>query len=280
MVNLDFQQQSPDQPIPVSGEGVWDRTEERRQGRLRHQPPGPSLKEMASASLILIGTVHGDPRGYARVLGLLERFRPEVVTVEISRFSLRYRGIWEARWRRQLQKTLAALPPEAQGHPALQMVAAQIALPFEYRAARDYCRQNGAKCLPLDLGGLSRRHLPRYGRELLSPDNLRALSAEPRESLEEAVAREFRRARAALARPPWRLAQAESPETRRREIFVGRRLKRLTAKHGRVVHLGGWEHLVPWLEGGGLLSLLAEQQPYILLADEGDSLSRQEDPDD
>ena len=222
-----------------------------------------------NSELILIGTVHGDPRGYERLAKLLERLRPEVVTVEISRFSVRYRGVWEGRWRRQLQKTLAGLPPGAAGHPAIRMIAAQIALPFEYRAARDYGRSNGAKCLPLDLGELSRRHLPRYG-ELLSPANLQGLlerQAEPQEAL---VAREFHRARLALDHPPWRLAGQKSPETLRRESFLARRLQRLALKHGRIVHLGGWQHLVPWRDGDGMRAWLKDQQPLIILADEGD----------
>jgi len=190
-----------------------------------------------------------------------------VVTVEISRFSVRYRGVWEDRWRAKLQKALASLPPGAAGHPAIRLIAAQISLPFEYRAARDYGRRNRARCLPLDLGAVSRRHLPRYG-ELLSPDNLQGLLETPAEPQEAIVDREFQRARLALEHPPWRLAGQKSPETLRREFFVARRLQRLTLKHGRIAHLGGWEHLVPWRDGDGLRTWLKEQNPLIILADE------------
>lgn len=220
--------------------------------------------------LILIGTVHGDPRGYERVGRLLRWLRPDTVTVEISRFSLRYRRVWEEKWQRLLREALKELPPEASGHPAIRRVAAQIALPFEYRAARDYCRGHQAKCLPLDLGGLSRRHLPAYSRELLSPANLLTLAEEPQDSLEEAVAREFRRARSSLTRDHWRLPLPGSPETRRRELFVSRRLQRLVARGCRVAHLGGWEHLVPWRDSDGLRAWLEEEKPYIILADEAD----------
>ncbi len=222
-----------------------------------------------NSELILIGTVHGDPRGYDRLTKLLERLRPEVVTVEISRFSVRYRRVWEGRWRRQLQKALAGLPPGAAAHPAISMIAGQIALPFEYRAARDYGRRHGARCLPLDLGTLSRRHLPRYG-EMLSPSNLQGLLETQADPQEDQVAREFQRARLALEHPPWRLAGQKGPETLRREVFVARRLQRLALKHGRIVHLGGWEHLVPWRDGDGMRAWLADQNPYIMLADEVD----------
>jgi hypothetical protein len=222
-----------------------------------------------NSELILIGTVHGDPRGYERLTKLLERLRPEVVTMEISRFSVRYRGVWEGRWQAKLQKALAGLPPGAPGHPAIRMIAAQIALPFEYRAPRDYGRRSGARCLPLDLGAVSRRHLPRYG-ELLSPANLEALLEKETEPQEAVVAREFQRARLALEYPPWRLVGQKSQETLRREFFLARRLKRLALKHGRIAHLGGWEHLVPWRDGDGMRAWLADQVPIIILADEGD----------
>jgi hypothetical protein len=169
-----------------------------------------------------------------------------------------------------LQAALADLPPEAAAHPAIQRVAAQIALPYEYRAARDYCRDNGARCLPLDLGELSRRHLPRYGPEFLTPENLKALLATEVEPLENYAAGEFRRARSALEQAPWRPPLPGSKETWRREFFISRRLQRLLGKGERIVHLGGWEHLVPWRDCEGLRSRLEEQKPYILLADEGD----------
>jgi hypothetical protein len=264
MVDLNSPQECPSQSLLGGGEGVWGRVGE----PWTENSPGPPPKNLDSAALILIGTVHGDPRGYERVLGLLKCLRPDVVTVEISRFSLRYRRAWEGRWRRLLNGALVGLPPGADRHPAIRRVAAQITLPFEYRAARDYSRLSGAKCLPLDLGGLSRRHLPRYGRELLSTANLRALTAEPQDSLEDWVAREFRRARLAWQRSPWRLAMDSTPETLRRERFLARRLERLAGQGGRIAHLGGWEHLVPWRDGQGFLSWLDQQKPCILWADE------------
>lgn len=267
MVDLDSQIELPCQLHFGGREGSLGGEQQRADGSNCSTFP-----ERPANNLVLIGTVHGDPRGYARVWRLLSWLQPDVVTVEISRFSLRYRRVWEARWRRQLQKALTELPPEAQGHPAILRVAAQIDLPYEYRAARDYGRRFGIKCLPLDLGGLSRQHLPRYGRELLSPANLRALVAEPGDCLEDFVSLEFRRARLSLARSPWRLAPDDNPHTLRRERFLARRLQRLAARGGRVAHLGGWEHLVPWRQGEGLRAWLAEAEPGILLADGADSL--------
>ena len=78
-------------------------------------------QDSANFSLILIGTVHGDPRGQARAGKLLHHLRPDLVTVEISPFSLGYRLKHGRRWQRQLAAALArtarrgGAPP---GHPA------------------------------------------------------------------------------------------------------------------------------------------------------------------
>ena len=99
---------------------------------------------------------------------------------------------------------------------------------------------------------MSRRHLPRYATELLSPANLEALLATADGELEDFVAGEFRRARQALAGAPRRRIYPGVPETLRRESFLARRLRGLVSRYHRVVHLGGWEHLVAWVDSSGL----------------------------
>jgi hypothetical protein len=220
--------------------------------------------------LILIGTVHGDPRGYGRAGKLLASLTPDVVTVEISPFSLRYRLKHGAGWQRQLARALSQLPAAAPRHLAIQRLAAQVALPFEVRAARNYHQATGVPWRPLDLGGLARRHLPRFGPELLSLGNLSALLETSDGSLEEYVAAEYRRARLALERSPRRLLLSGSPEMLRREGFLARRLRSLASRYRRVAHLGGWEHLVAWQNGPGLWADLADLQPQRLLLDEAD----------
>jgi hypothetical protein len=236
---------------------------------------------MINDSLILIGTVHGDPRGLARAGKLLNYLRPELVTVEISPFSLRYRERHGARWQRQLAEALAGLPAGAALHLAIRRLTAQVVLPFEVRAARDYSRSCGVPWRPLDLGFLSRRHLPRYGSELLSPANLRALLTTADGELKDFVDRQFRRARQALAEAPRRPISPGASETLRRERCLARRLRGLALRYRRVVHLGGWEHLVAWQDSPGLWGELADLNPQRMLLDEADRLpapEREETP--
>ncbi len=233
------------------------------------QVPGPP----PTSQLYLLATVHGDPAGYERAWRVFEEVRPEVITVEISRFSVRYRERAGRGWRRQLAEALRTLPPEAARSLAVARVAAQADLPFEYRAARDWGKSHNAAVTLLDSGDLARHHLPRYAEELLSAANLRCLSENSGTgTLEEFVAAEFRRAR--LARKGWLRPQprfADGEESPRERLWA-KRLARLVAKGKRVVHLGGWEHLVQWSGGGGLAKLLVDLKPDILFLDEADQM--------
>jgi hypothetical protein len=230
------------------------------------------LQDTANYNLILIGTVHGDPRGYERAWALLNHLEPDMVTVEISPFSLRYRLRHGPGWQRQLIRALAELPDGVAQHLAIQRLTAQVALPYEARAARDFSRSRQVPWRPLDLGFLSRRHLPRYGTELLSPANLKALLGTPDGDLKEYVAAEFRRARLAVSRAPRRLFTGGDSEAERREGFLARRLRRLACRYGRVAHLGGWGHLVPWPDSPNLWRLVADLTPGRLFLDQADEL--------
>jgi hypothetical protein len=192
--------------------------------------------------------------------------------VEISPFSLRYRLKHASGWQRQITQALSQFPPAAVRHLAIQRLVAQVALPFEVRAARDYHRRSGVPWRPLDLGGLARRHLPRYSSELLSLANLQALLATSDGTLTEFVAAEFRQARLALARSPRRLLTSGTKEILRRERFLARRLRTLAFRYRRLVHLGGWEHLVAWQDAAGLWRDLEDLQPRRLLSDDADRL--------
>ena len=265
MADLNYQQYSPSLSHTGGWEGVWGRAGE-------SHSPGPPPKQIPSASLILIGTVHGDPQGYERAMKLLQRWQPDLVTVEVSRFSLRYRQRQEPHWQRLLRQALKTLPAAAANHVAIRRVLAQVALPFEVRVARDYSRRCGTPWRPVDLGGPSRRHLPRYARELLAPENLRALLDTEEEPMEDYVAGEYRRAHMSCQRPLWRPLGA-NPGTVRfsvRERLLARRLRQHLTDYSRVAHLGGWEHLVNWRDGAGLWQDLADLEPLRLFLDEAD----------
>ena len=239
-------------------------------GRQGAEGPGP-LPPLPTSQLILLATVHGDPAGYGRAWRFFEYLQADVITVEISRFSVRYRQRAARDWQRELTGALSSLPPGAVEHPAIARVVAQAALPFEYLVAQDWGQAHGVPVKLLDAGGGARRHLPRYAGELFSPENLRFLfETEAAGSLADFVAGEFRRARQVRAGKAQPRLFPLSWETVRRERLWGKRLRRLVTGEQRVLHLGGWEHLVPWPNGFGLPHLLTDLQPSILLLDEAE----------
>ncbi len=227
---------------------------------------------MARTEVILVGTVHGDPQGYQRGLKVLNHWRPRVVTVEISQFSLRYRRRQGRRWRCLFEQALNQLPPTARQHAAIQRVAAQVEWPFEYRVAQDWHRRVGTPWVAVDGSGVSRQHLPRYETELLTAENLAALVESPHISLKEYVRMEFARARRLQEHPCLRLTGEQAEGSRRRERLQAHRLRRLAGKRRRLLHFGGWEHLPAWADGSGLVNLLADLEPLFLLLDEADQL--------
>jgi hypothetical protein len=217
--------------------------------------------------IILVGVVHGDPQGYNKAMALLEELRPAAVGVEISRYSWDYRRRWVRRWQEQFRAAQAALPPAHRQHLALQRLAAQIALPFEVRAAAAYARCHRRVWAPLDINAISREHLPRYHRELLTPENLRHLTADPDGSLAAFIRREYDRAVHLLGRPgaPWPRCLAVDPQSTMREKVLAHRLRRLAQQWSRVVHFGGWEHLIYTGGHHTLADLLAPWEPQRLL---------------
>ena len=238
------------------------------------QVPGPP----PTSQLYLLATVHGDPAGYGRVWRFFEYVRPEVITVEISRFSVRYRQRAGRDWRRRLSGALASLPPDTDKNLAVARLAAQIALPYEYRAARDWGKVQHIPVKLLDTGVVARRHLPRYADQFLTTENLRLLrETGPAGTLEAFVIQEFHRARLALERKLKRIPRPQVAEDGSRERLWAKRLRRLAAKEKRVVHVGGWEHLVPWPDGGGLPHLLADLKPCIMLLDEAEKIYAKEE---
>lgn len=232
---------------------------------------GPQVPGSPPANLVLIATVHGDPKGYERAWRLLAHLRPELITVEVSPYSVRYRERHQGRWQDLMQKGLKLMPPGAGEHLAIRRLMAQVFMPFEVRAARDFSGRFAVPWVPVDVSAMARRHLPRYAREVLTVENLRALLDGPDGSLPKLVASEFKRARWA-ARHSWWRPNGLDEESCRRERLLAVRLKSLASLGRRVVHLGGWEHLVPWAEGESLFTRLAGFKPWRVFLDDGDLL--------
>ncbi len=239
--------------------------------KLKTMAPERTVSEVRP-EIILVGVVHGDPQGYAKALALLERCQPQVVSVEISDYSWQYRRRQMGRWQQQFQAGLAALAVAPRQHLALQRLAAQIALPFEVRAAKAFGRRYGRPWQAVDIAAVAREHLPLYSRELLQPANLRQLLTMPNGDFRAAIRQEYERAQRLInAQPPcWPLRPQEvNPQATMREKVLAGRVARLARRWLRVVHLGGWEHLVYTGQYLTMADFLAPRQPRRLVLADG-----------
>jgi hypothetical protein len=229
----------------------------------------PMAEATTRPEIMLVGVVHGDPGGYDKLKRLLERLRPRFISVEISEYSWRYRRRQEAGWQRQLELGRQSLPERQRRHMALDRVAAQIAYPFEVKVAEDYARQHGVGWLAVDLNSLAREHLPRYGAELLQPENLQHLVLTPDGDWGEYIQQEYRRARRGLRTGQDRaVVTVETVQARLREKVLAHRVARLAKQWWRLAHVGGWEHLVRGGARKTMADFLALWRPQRLLLDE------------
>ena len=195
---------------------------------------------------LLVGTVHLAREDAPRLLRILDDAAPVLVTVEISRFSVEFRRRRERAWLSQAARALRAVPPGSRGHGRIRLLIRQIRMPWEWKAALSWAESRGARVIPVDTGALSRTELPRWEKELLTRENLRALSRLPDLDLKAHLEEERARARLAVSgrvRPA--RALLSDPFWTRRERLLSRRLIRLRGCWNRMVHIGGWMHLVP-----------------------------------
>lgn len=194
---------------------------------------------MTASPLTLLGTVHLDPAGEARLRAALGQLRPARVTVDVSPFALEFRRTRGEALRARLapyRRLDGTLPP------GLEAVEAQLALPYEWTAAQTYAASAGD--LPVEALGdseTSRQWLTLLEHDLFAPDNLASLAAADRPILAEQVAWEWAR-----ARRHWRNGPILGSEERARRQAEDARMARLLADPARssgLVHVTGWEHL-------------------------------------
>lgn len=210
--------------------------------------------ERDSPSLMLVGTVHLDPTGFERLLALLKAARPKTVTVEVSPYALKFR---RSTGREMLKRLDAFRRPDGSLPPALAAVAAQLAVPFEYRAAASHARRTGARLCRIGDSRESERLLGLLERELMATDNLVTLALRDEPEIAELVDREWARARRIFR--DRRLSGSDvAGRLSRRNQRLAEKIRPLIAD-GTVVHIGGWEHLE------GLAELLSELEPQVRL---------------
>ena len=204
----------------------------------------------SNVSLVVVGTVHGDPKGYSKLVHFLKTETPDYLTVEISPYAREFRrqqgsilrGILRSNLR-QISRIRKTPLRRILAHPAILGLFILLKEPYEWRAAYDYARENGKSVEDIDLSAYSREKLA-YLKEMTALENLMCLLDLPFEGLSELVDAQYRRARNLFSHPP--TSRISSSEMAVREIYMAERIRSLVrrAKEAKFIHIGGWEHLV------------------------------------
>lgn len=239
------------------------------------------MNDLSTATLTLIGTVHRDSRGEGRLKQLLERLAPGQLTLEMSPWALHYRQnhsrIQLLRLERILERLSADLglaPSSLRERPAIAGIRRLLELPFEYRAAAAHAARERIPLSLVDLSEISAIKLKKVESDLITYRNIKVLINLSEE--DERGDESYQLARA--------LVLEEPPESFRRSFLEGRRgkegigdrdrnmareIRRLLEARpgGRLVHIGGWVHLVEDDGGETLYSLLRDLEPRRLLLD-------------
>ncbi|MEW5722231.1 MAG: hypothetical protein AB1896_03935 [Thermodesulfobacteriota bacterium] len=158
--------------------------------------------------LVLLGTVHRDPVGKNRLLRALDRIRPSAISLEVSPASVKLRDKWGPGWMKLFRRHLAGLARETGLRPSRLMAGAglrgvfeYLRLPFEYRAAMAYARENSCPVFLLDDSEIAAAYLSQVEEEILNARNIKLLhQSGAGEPLLQEVAENYARA-AALVFP-------------------------------------------------------------------------------
>ncbi len=235
--------------------------------------------------LVLLGTVHCDPKGLSRTRSFLELHKPDLVLVEISDFALKFRIERSAGLRKIFLRRLRIVADRMQidfdtalKHVEIASIFRQLGFPYEYRASAAYARRAGMDLVAVDKSGFSREWIGTWP-EMISAENIeRLLELEsPRPSVSSLYAHAARRI---AARPlPNEAPPADAERWREREKQMARRIRSALKRHSpeRAVYIGGWWHL-SW--GGSIKTireLLGVGPDSCMLLDRGAAVSRQGD---
>jgi hypothetical protein len=219
------------------------------------------------ATVVLVGTVHRDPKGYAKLLRLLEQERPSIITVEISPYSRSFRAQQATALRARLRENLQKIGKE-RGRSLREMISQSAVLeifliltePYEWRAAKVYADRHGIALMDIDLSGYAEDKLSHL-LELISLENLRALLSLGSVDLARQVESQYARAQFLFTHPPSTWPTSE--EVMGREAYMAEKIRGLVRQKNqrKALHIGGWKHIIELPEGKSLFGLVKDLQP-------------------
>jgi len=226
--------------------------------------------------IIFLGSSHIDPEGQRRLADALEATRPEIILLEVSRFSLLFRKTIGRLYRRIMERRAVEMGVDMS--PEFANALRYLDIPAEYRAAREHSRKTGAKIILLDVSRFSFRELV-HAHEIISRNNITTLSIvnADRFAQERAIARRIfvngddalaeMKAREFGIRP----GDDHDPRLAMRENILTARVISCMKKFRdrRIAYVGGWEHCIDDAKGRTLYSRIEEPKERRIVFLEG-----------
>ncbi len=217
-----------------------------------NSPDHRTRKPARRAGLILLGTVHSDPKGFSRVRAFLEGYRPDLIMVEISPFALKFRKERSSELRKAFLERLRIVSRElkiefaaALKHVQIASILRQIGIPYEYRASAVYAKKTGIDLIAVDYSEFSREWIETWP-EMTSAANIERLlelenAAPPVASLYAQAARRI----GGGPSIPEALPGVDETGWQERERYMAAEITSALERFSpeRPVYIGGWWHL-------------------------------------
>lgn len=193
---------------------------------------------------IMLGVVHKDESGYKRLLDMLDKIAPEIITLEFTHYGLNYRIHNSAKHKKCIREVLLKHPDYKKrlNRNALKNLLSFANMPYEYRAAKRYLEKRSVSLSFLhliDFDFFSYMHLQKC-EELFSPSNVEKLlfgSDDNGNNSEKAVAKMFFESGVKIF--PY------TEEMFIRDKYMSNRISMIKNSAGdiRLLHICGWQHL-------------------------------------
>jgi hypothetical protein len=199
--------------------------------------------ELALARFVMLGVIHRDKEGAPLLSKWLDYLKPDVITLEFSRYGMMFRKRHGAALRARLDALAArmGLGAEPSSKGALETLHDYIELPYEYSETSQYADRLGIPLHLVDLNLFSYINL-RSMDELLDEKNVRTWFGGHKKLAGEV---EKARALARLFFDKGIKTFSYTDEMLTRDRHVKDKLAHL-ARHyqgKRVLHVCGWQHL-------------------------------------
>ena len=237
-------------------------------------------------SLTLVGTIHRDPKGLPRLMETLERESPDIITLEMSEYGVAFRERNGFRLKERLFDILRGLHEKSTQNQrgkiewpqnpleigAIRAILLTLELPFEFMAVKAYCERKRIPFRCIDLSTYSRAKLKTLRKEMITEDNLWKILAFAAMDPHEELRRQQILARRLISHDGDQVFMEVFLNGKigdgivHRDRYMSLRIKEILRNHKKILHVGGWEHLLDYPRGKTLYGLLKGLRPKRILS--------------